>query len=310
VLKFLNKNKTKKMGKLSTLINEMLEEQNNNTQNKTTGKGSGLRFNKGKLRYDLVDPLAHRDMVQVLTDGANKYDAHNWRRGMTWTSIIASLKRHLTAIEMGEDYDPESGRLHISHAACNVHFLNAFYYIFPQGDDRQKAFLNIPKIGLDIDGVLADFLTSWHELYPDVSKEPNSWFFDRNMLDRFDQMRENNTLDEFYLSISPLIKAEDLPFEPHCYITSRPVSNEISERWLDLHNFPKKPVYTVEIRKSKAQIAKEAGVEIFVDDSWSNFVDLNKNDIFTYLFNTSYNDKHSVGHMRISSLNEIPLIKQ
>ena len=43
----------------------------------TTGIGTGLRFNQGKLRYDLVEPRAHRDMVEVLTDGAAKYFARN-----------------------------------------------------------------------------------------------------------------------------------------------------------------------------------------------------------------------------------------
>jgi len=38
-----------------------------------TGKGNGFRLNKGKLRYDLVEPHAFRDFVDVLTEGANKY---------------------------------------------------------------------------------------------------------------------------------------------------------------------------------------------------------------------------------------------
>jgi hypothetical protein len=64
-------------------------------------------------------------------------------------------------------------------------------------------------------------------------------------------MRENGTLDEFYLSIEPLVKPEDMPFEPHCYITSRPVAKEITEQWLDMHNFPAKPVISIDIRQSK-----------------------------------------------------------
>ena len=33
--------------------------------NAVTGKGTGLRYNSGKLRYDLVNYQAHRDMVKV-----------------------------------------------------------------------------------------------------------------------------------------------------------------------------------------------------------------------------------------------------
>ena len=42
-------------------------------------------------------------------------------------------------------------------------------------------------------------------------------------------MREAGTLEEFYMIIEPLIMPEDLPFEPYCYITSRPLSKEVTE---------------------------------------------------------------------------------
>jgi uncharacterized HAD superfamily protein len=102
---------------------------------------------------------------------------------------------------------------------------------------------------------------------------------------------------------------EDLPFEPHCYITSRPVSKEVSEAWLDKHHFPAKPVYSIDVRTSKVQVAKDAGVEIFVDDAFENFVELNNGGIFTYLYSAPWNQKHDVGHMRINSLKDIPLLR-
>ena len=278
--------------------------------NSTTGIGEGLRYNQGKLRYDLVHPKAHADMVDVLTYGANKYSPKNWTFGLSWTSVIASLKRHLAAIEAGEDYDKETGLLHISHAACNAHFLNAFYYDFPQGDDRDKKFLKIPKIGLDIDGIIADYMGAWHELYPEILEFPNTWYDDRLAMERFDLMRKNSRLNDFYLNMKPLILSVDLPFDPHCYITSRPVDKKITETWLDYHNFPCKPVYSLEPRQSKVELAKDAGVEIFIEDSFDNFVDLNKNGIFTYLYTRSWNKKYDVGHMRINSLNDLPWFKK
>jgi hypothetical protein len=305
----------------------MAEELKNGKEGKdltaTTGIGGGLRFNSKKLRYDLVHTKAHEDMVDVLTYGAQKYFDRNWENGLSWTSVIASAKRHLAAIEAGEDYDfdkncegciagncqKHSGKLHVANLACNVHFLNAFYYIFPQGDDRPKRYAKLPKIGLDIDGVLADWTGAWAKRFPELSATPASWYFDRVVGKRFNSMKEAGTLDEFYLSLEPLMKPEDIPFEPHCYITSRPVSKEITEQWLDKHGFPSRQVLTVDLGISKVQVAKDAGVEIFIDDSFENFVELNNAGIRTYLYTASWNKKYDVGHLRLNSLKDIPLLK-
>lgn len=309
------------------LIKQLIMENNENKKKDitaTTGKGGGLRFNKGKLRYDLVHPKAHEDMVDILTMGAEKYFDRNWENGLSWTSVLASLKRHVAAIEKGEDYDydpncPEciagtckshSGRLHIAHAACNVHFLNAFYYIFPQGDDRPKRYLKLPKIGIDIDGVLADWTGSWNKAYPEISARPNSYYFDRKLRQRFAEMRENGTLNDFYLNIEPLLTPKELPFEPHCYITSRPVPQEITEQWLDKNGFPARKVISVDLMTSKVVVAMEAGIEIFIDDCYENFVELNKAGICTYLYSAPWNMRYDVGHMRIKSLKDLPLLSQ
>ena len=307
------KNKDKivdyKVGKRKPEINYLEDKLNRKDITATTGKGKGLRFNQGKLRYDLVEPRAHRDMVEVLTDGANKYFDRNWENGLSWTSVLASLKRHIAAIERGEDHDPESGRLHIAHAACNVHFLNTFYYTFPQGDDRPKRFLSQSAIGLDIDGVLADFTGAWHKLHPEIDKEPKAWGFDRNIMKRFEEMKKNGTLEDYYLNIKPLIKPEELPFEPKCYVTARPVDTKISEQWIDNNGFPRKKVITVPTSTSKVDAIKNAGIEIFIDDSYDNFIELNNAGIFTYLYTASWNIKYDVGHMTLNSLKDLPLLQ-
>jgi len=314
------------MKKENDLVKQVImenQEKKEKDMSATTGKGTGLRFNQKKLRYDLVEPRAHRDMVKVLTYGASKYFDRNWEFGLAWTSVIASLKRHLAAIEEGEDYDfdpncagcktgyceKHSGELHIANLACNAHFLNAFYYSFPQGDDRPKKYLKLPKIGLDIDGVIADFTGAWNKLYPEVLVNPSSWYLDRKVGKRFNQMRADGTLDDFYMNIQPLMKPEELPFDVHCFITSRPVSTEVTEAWLDKFHFPARPVYTVDIRQSKVQVAKDAGVEIFIDDSFENFVEMNNAGICTYLYSAPWNDKHDVGHLRLRALKDLPLLK-
>lgn len=260
----------------------------------------GLRFNSGKPRFDLVQPWAHEQMVNVLTVGAIKYHDRNWENGMAWSNVIASLKRHLNAIEKGEDYDEETGELHAAHIACNAHFLTAYYKIYPQGDDRPHSYLKQPKIALDIDEVLCDWVGDWTE-----GDRPASWFFDRDILKKFNDMKEAGKLDEFYLTLKPLIKPSDIPFEPHCYITSRPVDTEITEKWLDMHGFPARPVFTVGVDNSKVDVAKEQGIDIFVDDAFHNFKQLNEAGICCFLMDAPHNQRYNVGFKRIKNLKEI-----
>lgn len=262
-----------------------------------------LRYDDGKLRYDLVDPWAHEQLVKVFTFGANKYEPHNWRKGMKWSKMIASLKRHLAAIENGEDYDKESGLLHSAHLMWNAHALTAYYKTFPQGDDRQHAYLNMPKIGLDIDEVICDWINAWCK-FRNI-EVPHSWYFDYDIRDIFKDMEKNERLDSFYLSLEPRVKPEDILFDPHCYVTSRPVSSEITMAWLEKHGFPLVPVHTVGVGQSKLEVIKKSGCDIFVDDNFNTFVELNKAGICCYLFDTKHNRKFEVGHKRIKSLKEL-----
>lgn len=262
-------------------------------------KGGGLRFNTGKPRYDLLHPVAQAGIVRVLTKGAEKYAERNWEAGMKWSNVISSLKRHLAAIERGEDYDPETGELHIDHVQCNAHFLSAYYKIFPQGDDRPHMYLTQDKIGLDIDEVLADFVGGMMEKFPQMDKRPIYWN-DPHIAQNFPEVIND---DKFWLGLKP--KVEELPFEPHCYITSRPCSTAITQQWLSEHGFPVAPIHTVGVGNSKVDIAKKEGVEIFVDDAYHNFVELNRAGVCTYLFTASHNEKYDVGHKRLDNLNEL-----
>lgn len=258
------------------------------------------RFNQGKIRFDLVNPWAHEQMVNVLTKGSLKYEERNWEKGLGWTGVIASLKRHLNAIEKGEDYDPETGELHAAHIACNAHFLTAYYKIYPQGDDRPHDYLKDLKIGLDIDEVICDWIGDWTE-----GDKPTSWWFDREILKKFEEMKFCGKLDDFYLSLQPLIKPTDIPFEPHCYITSRPVDTKVTEQWLAKHGFPARPVYTVGVDGSKVDIAKKQKLDIFVDDAFHNFKQLNESGICCFLMDAPHNQRYNVGFKRIKHLKEI-----
>ena len=267
------------------------------------------RLDAGKPRFDLLHPVATRDLARVFTFGAAKYGDTNWQRGMNWTKMIASAKRHLNAIESGIDYDEESGMLHAAHLAANIHMLNAYYYIYPMGDNRIRPTLSKYRIGLDIDEVLCIWEDAWKEHMKSLGK--STW----NAWEEFEIMRANGTLNSFYMGLKPLITYAELHFEPVCYITSRPVASEVSIEWLKLNKFPKAPVYTTDppdsadppnsadpnrIIKNKVYYAKEEKLDLFIDDYIENFNELNAAGICTYLFDRPFNRKYNVGHLRLT----------
>jgi len=264
-------------------------------------KDLGLRYNEGKNRMDLLEPYAIEQLAKVFTIGANKYEPGNWLKGMKWSKVVASLKRHLNSFEQGVDYDDETHLLHAAHIAWNAMALVSYYKHYPQGDDRRHNYLHTKKIGLDIDGVLADF--TGHLLtklgYPEHI--PLHWN-DPIIRNGFELHKHDK---QFWLDIPPLVTREDINFEPHAYITARSIDEEVTKAWLDKYNFPTAKIYSIGIGESKVEVAKKSGVEIFVDDNFDNFIQLTNAGIFTYLYNAPYNEKYSVGFRRIHNLNEI-----
>jgi hypothetical protein len=77
------------------------------------------RYNSGKLRYQLITPIGLAKLAEVYTKGASKYTlfddednmiedgSNNWKKGLPFTDIMDSAKRHIQAWESGEDIDPD-----------------------------------------------------------------------------------------------------------------------------------------------------------------------------------------------------------
>ncbi len=86
----------------------------------------GLKFDKEKVRYDLLPPELLEGVAQILTFGAKKYGDRNWELGMDWMRVFGALQRHLWAWRSGENVDPETGKSHLWHAGCCVAFLMAY----------------------------------------------------------------------------------------------------------------------------------------------------------------------------------------
>ena len=97
-----------------------------------------VRDNDGKVRWDLLPYDALNSVADVLSDGAGEHGDRNWEKGFPWTSVFASLMRHMSAWLLGEDLDGKSGKPHLAHAACNILFLLAFYLRKTGTDDRKN----------------------------------------------------------------------------------------------------------------------------------------------------------------------------
>lgn len=105
--------------------------------------GTALKFDGDKLPLHLLSTEAMNQTAAVLAFGAEKYAAHNWRKGFVWSRPLAAAMRHITAFNAGEDRDPESGLSHLAHAACCIMFLLEFEKTHQHLDDRYKP--DVPK---------------------------------------------------------------------------------------------------------------------------------------------------------------------
>ena len=84
------------------------------------------KFDYGKLQYSLIPQEVMKELAKVLTYGADKYGAENWKLCDNKSRYVDALYRHLEAWRGGELLDKESGLSHLSHAITNLAFLIYF----------------------------------------------------------------------------------------------------------------------------------------------------------------------------------------
>lgn len=80
-----------------------------------------------KPQYTLVPPAIIRAVERVRAYGNEKYhDPENWKQVEPERFWEATLRHILAAWDKPYRTDPESGLMHIEHAACNLAFLLQF----------------------------------------------------------------------------------------------------------------------------------------------------------------------------------------
>ena len=60
--------------------------------------GTALKFDSDKLPLHLLSTEAMNQTAAVLAFGAEKYAAHNWRKGFVWSRPLSAAMRHITCL--------------------------------------------------------------------------------------------------------------------------------------------------------------------------------------------------------------------
>lgn len=147
------------------------------------------------------------------------------------------------------------------------------------------------RIGLDIDDVLAGFMSTYLARFG----TPKTDF---EITKNVSRILVNDR--DFWLNL-PVINTID--FIPELYCTKRVNSKDWTRKWLLNNDFPNRPIYQVICQvRNKADFIK-GRVDVFIDDSISNFINMNLAGVPCLLKDTEYNQSWGpIG--RIYSLDE------
>ena len=144
------------------------------------------------------------------------------------------------------------------------------------------------RIGLDVDDTLVDFMGSYIKTFGAYKSDSE---ITRNVY-----KLKNNKL--FWESLP---KINDIDFEPELYCTKRINSKVYTRNSLKKHNFPIKPIYQVYYQKANKANFIKGKVDVFIDDSISNFEKMNDSGILCLLITAPHNKGYET-KLRIDNL--------
>lgn len=137
----------------------------------------------------------------------------------------------------------------------------------------------------DVDGTLANFQSAFLERGWELGYGnylPRHWTQWREW-DPFPDGVFGNIFDDvaqdegFWLTLDPYDDAH-VTTEVACYLTARPVKEEITHWWLSVNGFPEAPVHTVEPNESKLHTLRESKANVLVEDRPRNFLEMQEAD--------------------------------
>lgn len=145
------------------------------------------------------------------------------------------------------------------------------------------------RIGSDADGCIDDF---WNPYINRFGIPKNDFEITKNV------QRKLSLDRDFWINLPILHR---LNFTPTLYCTKRTSPKTYLRRWLEINDFPIAPIYQVFYQHgSKAPLIK-GRIDLFIDDSIANFIDINKSGIPCLLMDNPSN-RHLGPMLRIHTL--------
>ena len=136
------------------------------------------------------------------------------------------------------------------------------------------------RIGLDVDGTLADFEYGYLKRFKKWPKK--DWAIARNVQNILIKERD------FWLNL-PVLRIPE--FTPRLYCSARVNNKRWTKKYLKDKGFPNAPLYQIPgYNLSKARILK-GRIDVYVEDSLKNFIDLNSKGIPCLLIDSPSNQE-------------------
>jgi hypothetical protein len=156
------------------------------------------------------------------------------------------------------------------------------------------------KVGLDVDGVLANFYLTTCNKYGAPYEKVTKWevpVIETNLSEIIEDK-------DFWDDLIVLNHPEKLTFDFDYYITAIP-NNMLDSRieWLEKHGFPKKPVIVAE---DKLTVCRELGVKVLIDDKPSTLQEFSNNeDVVGIHYISNMFDLGNHGDYQVRCLTEV-----
>lgn len=160
--------------------------------------------------------------------------------------------------------------------------------------------LNLLRIGLDID----DVLCKWEESYCE-------YFGIHDLKEHTESMISYNVQNilikdkQFWINLP---RKHRIDFYPTLYCTKRCIPKSWTIEFLKKNKFPVRPIIQILYTDNKAKYLKNK-IDLFIDDSISNFKDLQKENIKCFLMDSNSN-KDFKSKYRIYSITKNNLYKK